>query len=99
MCKQHIAAIGYGDSNGILSQNVSETQPCKFKTSTPCAGQYAAPIAWWLNFFPPSQFLFVHSADLRKVRSPFFALIVVMHVTVVMHGTNSCSNTFSSHAG
>jgi hypothetical protein len=28
-------------------------------------GQYAAQLAWWLNFFPPERFLVVSSLELR----------------------------------
>lgn len=28
-------------------------------------GHYAAPLAWWLNFFPPDRFLLINNDDLR----------------------------------
>ena len=48
------------------------------KINTPCDplvrsgmfvqfGTYAAPIAWWLNFFTPDQFVFLNSDELKWV--------------------------------
>ena len=65
--EQTCSSLGYGDGlTGIT--------PCtplfKFGHFT-TFGTYAAPIRWWLEFFPSERFLFINNEELKKV-GPIF---------------------------
>ena len=54
---------------GLLQDTCAIENPCKPQVELymyVAYGHYAAPLAWWLNFFPPDRFLILNNEELRS---------------------------------